>query len=474
MKEQILTLERTDDLHSMRDKIARAQAGRLVLMWGALEEPLTRRLDLVLMARWAALAGSQLVVVSADEEVRRLARLAGIPCYPTLTASALAALSTRPIAPKGLDRFRRPPRPRRLPHRNGRRTLPTPWRVGLFLAAILSVSAMFLLLLPSARIIAVFPSRKVEESTSLDPSYCGTVSTRLAFSDRRITGGRILVPTAYATGTVTLTNISKGLLNLSPGLRVASENGVEFETLEGVVLPPGKFKDAAVRAAEPGSAANLAAGKVNRVLGPLALSLTVQNPQPISGGSEAWRNSVTASDLEALQTALSRKVWDESSASLQNLAGPDRMVVEESLRVDFDSRDTPDLPVNTAADSVGLTLHAAASLLACPADVVRSRALELIRTHLNPGESVASKTLSIRLVEDARGGIALHASALAVEIPDLQDLTLALRAQSRTRAASILRERFGASAVRGVVISPAWAPLLPLFPYQIEIVSEVK
>jgi hypothetical protein len=121
--------------------------------------------------------------------------------------------------------------------------------------------------------------------------------------------------------------------------------------------------------------------------------------------------------------------------------------------------------------SVGLTLHATASLLACPAEAVRSQALELIRAHLTPGETVSAGTTAVRLAEESEGGITLHASALAVEMPDLQDLTLALRLQSRDQAASILRERFGASAVRGVAISPAWAPMLPLFPYQIQIVA---
>ncbi len=473
MKEQILTLERTDDLHSMRDKIARAQAGRLVLLWGALEEPLTRRLDMILMSRWAAMAGSELVVVSADEEVLRLARSSGIPCHPSLTASALAGLSTQSAAMVKMDWPRRPTRPRVVPHRNGRRPLPPPLRIGLFLAAVLSIVAVFVLLLPSARVRAVFPSRTVDESEVLDASYCSRLTIRLTLSDRRATGGRILVPTAYATGKVTITNISKGVLNLSPGLRVASKDDIVFETIEGALLQPGKSQLAAVRATKPGPAANLAAGKVTRVLGPLALSLKVENPQPLTGGAEAWRNAVTPSDLEALQTALSERVWEESSANLENLAGPERMVVEDSLHVEFEPQDAPDFPVNTPADSVGLTLHAAASLLACPSGIIRSRALAMLAPRLSPEETLSAQTISIQLTENAEGGIELTASGLAVEIPDRYEMSLALRAQTRAQAALILRDRFGARDILGVDVYPAWVPLLPLFPYQIEIVAEV-
>ena len=475
MKEQILSLEHTDDLHSLRDKITRAQVGRLVLLWPALEEPVARRLDLVLMSRWAAMAGSELVIVSADEEVRRLARSAGIPCHPDLKASALAGLSTRSADWKKPEPFRRARRPPARPLPNGRRNpLPMPLRIGLFAAAVLSIAAVFLLLLPSVRMRAVFPSRTVEASATLDPSMCAEMILRLSVSDRRATTGRILTPTAYATGDVTLTNISNRVLNLSAGLRVASENDIIFETVDGLILPPGKSQTAAVRAMEPGPSANLATGRVNRILGPLALSLKASNLKPISGGAEAWRSAVSQTDLDALQSALSDRARRDTSAGLQNLAGESRMVVEESLRVIFEPQDAPDLSINAPADSVGLTLHAAASVLACPGDKIRSRAEEILRSQLHPGEALSGQILNLRLLAVAGGGIDLIASGQAVTIPDRNDMVLALRAQTPAQAASILRRRFLARDVRAVELSPAWIPLLPLFPYQIEIFAEAE
>jgi hypothetical protein len=469
MKEQILVLESTDDLHTVRDKIARAQAGRLVLMWNALEQPLRRRLDLLLMKRWAATAGAELAIVSADDEVRRLARHAGIPCHKNLTESALAGLSGSSDTSRSIQTFHRGRAPARIPARPGRpRPINPALRIGLFSAAVLSFAAVLLLLLPSARIHAVFPSRTVEAGGRLDQTLCSDIKTRLTLAERRTTTGRILAPTAYAAGKVSLSNISRRALNLSVGLRVASESGIEFEVLEGFLLQPGKSRISTARAVEPGSSGNLAAGKITRVLGPLALSLKAENPEAMSGGEEAWRNAVSTADWEALQGSLAEKIRNQASSSLQSLAGGGRTVVENSLRVEFDPLDQPDLPVNTPADTVGLTLHASASLRACPADPVRIRAEEFLRSRLRPGEKLSADGLNILLTENTGGGIDISAAGKAVELPDPNAVAMALRFQSAAGAEAILRDRFRALDVTKIDLTPAWFPLLPLFPYQIE------
>jgi hypothetical protein len=475
MKEQILTLERTDDLHSLRDKIARAQAGRIILDWPVLEGPIGRRLDLELMNRWAKAAGAELAVVSADRKVLRLACSAGVPCHATLEAPAPAGVSARPAGRQQFEPSRPARRPAPFPPRSGRRrAFPLPVRLGVFLAAVFSIAAVFLLLIPSATVRVIFPSRILEATTVLKPSACSDLTTRLALSDRRTTSGKVLVPIAYATGAVTLTNISNRLINLPAGIRVASENDVVFETMEGAILPVGQSRTLSVQAVEPGSSANLASGKVNRILGPLSLSLKAVNDSPTSGGAETWRNAVSAADLEALESALSEKTRREAAAGLRNLAGQSRMIAEDSLRVEFDSLDSPDLPVNSPADSVGLTMHATASATACPIAAVRFRAQEILGLLLQPGEVLLAQGQTLRLAENARTGVELTASGLAAEIPDRYAMSLALRARSPAQAETILRDRFRAEDVAAVDLRPSWIPFLPLFPYQIEIVAEAE
>jgi hypothetical protein len=472
MKEQILTLERTDDLSSLRDKIMRAQAGRLFLIWEAFDEPLTRRLDMVLLDRWAALAGSELTVISADDRVRRLAQNAGIRCFPTLARAALAGLSPNPrTSPtKTQLRFRRPVAAR--PPAARGRALPPAARIAVFGAAVCSIAAVFLLLIPSARIRVAFAARAVSASAELAPSDCSDLSTASTLSDRRPTTGRVLAPATFATGGLSLTNVSKRMLDLPAGLRAASADGVAFETVAGLALAPGETKSVAIRALEAGPAGNLGPGKITRILGPLSLSLAATNPQPTAGGTAAWRSAVSAADLAGLEAGLTDRIRQAALDRLRELAGANRTLVEDSLTIETDPQDQPDAALNAPADTVGLTLHALASVRTCPAGWIRSRAAELLSARLEPGESLAADSVAVRLDQTAGGSVRLSAAGNALRIPDRNEMALALRAQTPGRAAEILRGRFHAQAMITCDRTPGWLPLLPLFPVQIEIFAE--
>jgi len=147
-------------------------------------------------------------------------------------------------------------------------------------------------------------------------------------------------------------------------------------------------------------------------------------------------------------------------------------MVAGSLRVETDPQDRPDLPVNAPADSVGLTLHARAAVRTCPADWIRNRAVDLLAARLLSGETLSLAGLDLALAETESGEVQLTASGLALQIPDANEMALSLRAQTPEQAAAVLREKFHALAVRAVERTPGWLPLLPLFPYQIEILAE--
>jgi hypothetical protein len=470
MKEQILSLEPTDDLQSLRDKITRGQAGRLVLLWPALAEPIRRRLDFTLLRRWAAMAGSNLILVSTDSEVHRLAAQAGIPCFLNLKETALHGLSNR-----NRDKATESPSRRTLRRRSdfARSKLagpvPPALRIGLFGLAILSLVILFLLLIPSARIHAIFTSRIVSISQPLETALCTEINTRLELSARQNTTGILQVPIAYAKGTVILTNKSSRTLDLPAGIRVSTKAGVLFDTIEGVVIPSGKTQPVRMRAVKPGPSGNLAAGELDHVEGPLGFSLQAANPEPVTGGAQAWRSAVTQADLDGLRSALSEQIRQQAEAGMRNLAAAGRTLVDNSLQLQFDSEDAPDLPVNSASDTIGLTLHAVASAWECPTGMIRSRALDALAAGIAAGETLLPASVTIRLEKNARTAIELQATGRAQKIPDPAAMALALRARTPAQAAAILESRFGARPNPRIDLSPVWLPLLPLFPYQIEI-----
>jgi len=252
---------------------------------------------------------------------------------------------------------------------------------------------------------------------------------------------------------------------------VSSKSQVFYETTGGVILLPGKSQSAAVRAVEPGPSGNIAAGAVDRVEGPLVLSLEVTNPGPMSGGMQAWRKAVTQADLDALRTSLSDRIRQEAAAGMQNLATAGRTFVDKSLQVQFDPLSAADFPVDSPSDTVGLTLRAVATAWECSTDIVRSRAQSALLSGLAAGETLFPASVTFQLEKNAQGAIDLQASGLAVKIPDLNSMALALRANSPAQAAAVLQSRFGARTVTEMDLWPGWFPVLPLFPYQIEIAA---
>ena len=83
MKVQILQLDAHEDLASARDKLAWAQAQRVVLVWPDRARVLRKRLDLVLIRRQAARQGCELGLVTRDPVVLEHAAEHNLPPRPT-------------------------------------------------------------------------------------------------------------------------------------------------------------------------------------------------------------------------------------------------------------------------------------------------------------------------------------------------------------------------------------------------------
>jgi hypothetical protein len=474
VKEQILTLERTDDLHSLRDKILRTQANRLLLVWPAPAESLDRKLDLMLMRRWAGMVGADLVLVGADPPVRTLAAHAGIPCYPDLTAAALAAISarkqpsSRPFAFQAARR--RPP----LPKPPSRKHLPLRLQVPVFLAALLFPGIAALITVPTAKIHAAFPIRTVAASVTLAASACTPLSLDVETSGRRTASGRILAPVAYSTGTVAVKNASDHPVNMPAGLRITSESGIVFLSTTGFMLPPYGTRTAEVRAVEPGSGSNLPAGALTRLDGQPSLFLSVSNPRATTGGASAWRSAVSPADLDSLRSDLTEQITAAGKTGLRDLAGPAMTLLEDSIQYLFDPNDSPEYAEHTAVDTVGLSLHARATGLACPNGMLSSAAKSTLSAVLEAGETLFAETIAHTVQSTASGQIRLSASGEAAQIPAEAELLPALRLLTPAAARTLLRTGYHAAGPVTIEIVPGWFPVLPLFPFRMEFLPEAE
>src|SRR5574340_253718 len=87
MKTQILRLETHDDTASIRDKIAWAKAGRILLAFPKRRPPKLSKLDFILIHRNVTQSGAQLAITTRDPDTIRLANILDIPVFPSIQAA---------------------------------------------------------------------------------------------------------------------------------------------------------------------------------------------------------------------------------------------------------------------------------------------------------------------------------------------------------------------------------------------------
>lgn len=480
MKVQIIQLEPHDDLASVSDRLAWAQAPRLVLVWPDRGRVLRRRLDLALLSRAAAARGIQIGIVTRDPVALEQAAALGLAVFRSSTRLPEDGWGPTPTPPGSLP-ARPIPRPTLVaPPRTVSRPLPRGVRAALiaFVAAVLAASLA--VLLPSAS-ITLSPARTERTrdlELSLDPraeapQAAGIIPARaltrtVSGSIRVTTTGTTRVPSRPAAGMVTFINQTDAPLLIPSGTGVlpSGRPDLRFESTEDVVLEAGRglTAEAAVVASRPGPSGNLPSGSLNAIEGPLGLKAAVTQPFAVSGGAEIERPAVAAADQANAQRLLTEQLLAQAAADLGAGLAADEELAEASVRVVNTGRRSFDRAVGSAGDSVGLelTLEIAAfayrpSQLAAAVDLMPAKQ-PLAGERVVPG--------SRRVIPSAAGSE--HPDKLSVRVEeqtyiplDLERLRRRIRGLSPAAVRSSLDETEGLVTAPIVTLRPAWWPLLP-------------
>ncbi len=205
-------------------------------------------------------------------------------------------------------------------------------RIMLFSLSILAVLVVLLLFLPSAT-IDYQPQTRIQNlslAVHADPnvsavSLAGVIPAHpLALVLHSIktlpVQNEMLIPDAFATGSVQFTNMTEFQVSIPANTVIRSIEApfTRFATTEDAVLVPGleKTVDVHVRALEPGLKGNLAAGSLTSVEGDLGFSVSVTNPQAMSGGSEKTALFPSFDERSLLRETMMASLQDECQISL--------------------------------------------------------------------------------------------------------------------------------------------------------------
>ena len=363
--------------------------------------------------------------------------------------------------------------------------------LGLVAVLVAGAAAGFQLL-PSATIVLV-PGTDTVGPMSLNvtaqpgiaqPDLIGLVVPATSFSfDVEVTQtfpatGISVVETA-ATGEVTFSSLNTGASNAIPeGSIVKTESGTEFRTTGPVTLPPaqigiidGKFvvipstRKVGVKAVSPGTAGNVAAGKI--VVVPEkenAKRTLVNNEAPTTGGTHTENPVVQQADIDAalrtLDTALIDRFTEQVNGATDVPEGTTLFAETRSLGPSTPTVDpTTLLALPQAEFDLGLTARGTA--LGVNPGPVASLAEARIRAAVDPGfqvdEGSIVPTLGVPIIIGTTITFPVTVRATETRIVDAAALRDRIRGLGLPQARTVL----GAYGQVTISVWPDWVTTIP-------------
>ena len=496
MREQVVNLERHDDHQSARDKMGQARVDRILLVWPKRvrkkPQPLSRKLDLVLMHRHASRLGAHLGIVTADDQIVDNAGELGLPVFDSVKDAHLFIWrSRRSLRPKFSPPPNNPPAIKDAREHLVSQSHPyvnPGWhlaRGGFFTTlGLLAVATLLLLTFPSAE-VTLTPTNQlmtIELRVTGDPTLTEAdyENARIpALTKTKVTSAAIEMPTTgnadlstkAAHGTVIFTNLTAQQIRIPAGTAVRTTVGapVRFVTQQDVTLAAnrGMITTALVQAFDPGPEGNVKAALINRIEGPLHQRVAVTNQQPTTGGETITVPSVTSSDrsraYQALLTQLRHSGYDAIVAGL----APYQFSALDSARIQQVTETNYSHFVGEHADTFTLEMRATVTSSVVNNHDVYQAGLHALQNSIGSNMTLQEDTInysrSISISGDETGTITFDVTARATALPSIDPASVkhAVRWKPVNEAREKLYANFPLSDPPVITINPSWLPRTP-------------
>ena len=499
MKTQIITLESHDDLISVRDRMSWAKTPRILLVWPKYEKVTLRQVDLKVLQRHAASLGAQLGLVTRRRWVRVDAEALRIPVFES------TGQAQRVAWPKPRRRRwpRRPPR-RELLHERREQAVAGRevylWRVhpvvrvGAFLLGVMSVLVLVALFIPRAE-VRLQPRSKTQSVTlpivanpSIDSVFItGSIPARemriiVEGTETVAVTGEGVIPQSKARGLVVFRNLTQQAVAIPAGtvVRTADEEAIRFVTTRAgeVDAGVGETVELRVEAVEPGLAGNVEAETLVVIEGRLGLSLSVTNPETLTGGREVPSVQATDRDRERAKNRLMRDLESQARARLAEEVGAEDILFDDTLEVSQIVSETYDPPPGAASTRLTLSMQVEFSAqYASASDLTRLASLALSAS-IPPGFLATSEALSVQPVtEPIRNDDGNTRWTVRAERPIVQQIHPAqvmqmIQGTTTQDARTRLTRSLPLAAAPEIQLSPPWWPWVPIVPFRISVVTE--
>ena len=493
LKTKIITLEAHDDLISVRDKFSWAKTPRILLVWPKFEKISLRLLDLKVLYRHADSLGAQLGLVTRRASVRRDAESLGIPVFKSTAAAQ------RNLWPDSAPRSRRIPK---APRRDLRRIRAVvyeqesawrtslPGRVAAFTAGVIAVLAVAGLFIPRAA-LTLYPEAQTQSvvipvtaSDSFDSvSVAGTLpaqtmSLTIDSSQTIDVTSRISVPKSKSQGIAQFKNLGQTEVKIRAGAIIATADGapVKFITLREATLAAGldKTVDVPVEALQAGQDGNVPADAILVVEGPLGLSISVTNPNPISGGADSQVVGASEKDREKLRELVLEDLQHDAEAKLLSMISPSDLFLPGTVEVLKITTENYDPPAGQPGKSLTLNMQVEFSAHYILAEHLNQLSTAALDSSI-PGGFEPEGGADLKILTDPStdtSGVTrfqLEVTRTLLRRMDVMQVFSAVRGLGPQQAGAALSTGFPLRKESEIALTPSWWPWLPIIPFNLSV-----
>ncbi|MBI5945171.1 MAG: baseplate J/gp47 family protein [Chloroflexi bacterium] len=496
MKTQIITLESHDDLISVRDKFSWAKTPRILIVWPKYEKVVLRLLDLKILQRHADSLGAQLGLVTRRANVRRDAESLGIPVFKSTVAAQ------RNLWPDSAPRSRRIPK---APRRDLRRIRDhvyrneAPWRTSLpgrviaftvGVIAVLTVAGLFvphvsLTLFPESQtqsvVIPLAASQSVDSVSVTGAIPARELSVTVEAQQSLAVTSAISVPKSRSQGIAQFRNLGQTEVKIRAGTVVSTGDKppVKFATLYDALLEPGldQIVDVPIEALQSGASGNIDGESISIVEGPLGLSVSVANLNPITGGADSRVTGATEADRDKLRTTVMEILLRDAEVNLLAQIAPADLLLADTLEVLKVAEESFDPAAGQPGKSLTLTMQVEFSARYVSADDLDQLTSAALDTSMPEGFMPNGAANLKTLTKPSTDEFGVTHFELEVTRNLLRQVdTLQVYSIVRGRQLKTVKDELASSlSLRDdpvIELVPRWWPWLPLIPFNISM--EIK
>jgi hypothetical protein len=274
-------------------------------------------------------------------------------------------------------------------------------------------------------------------------------------------------------------NLTQQEVRVPAGTVVLSE-GIRFVTTEEGVVDAGVSKKVvvAIEAAVGGIAGNVDAETINAIEGRLGLSLSVTNPEPITGGRELPSVQASDEDRARVKDLLLQTLADDARNEILAGVSAGDMVFDKTLTLSQILADDYDLPPGAAGTKLTLSMRVEYSVQYVDASDLAELAVLVMNASIPPGFSPVPGTLTTNPIttpfigSDDSVRWTMRVERRLIQQVDTVQVTQLIQGRSLKSAQSLLDKTLPLANAPVIIVSPSWWQWIPIVPFRISVLTE--